>query len=101
MNKSKRSDPHIIVHATPDLWLYSESWDKWGLALKYLGSKKGANVWINDFRLARMGHWTFELGFELVDKMGNFPDLIQMGEKYTIIGYLQLSGNPSIDRNLN
>ncbi len=42
---------------------------------------------------ALVGHWTFELGEELVDRTGNFPDLILKGDAKVAGGKLDVNGS--------
>ncbi len=42
---------------------------------------------------ALVGHWTFESGEELVDRIGNFPDLILKGDSLVAEGKLDVNGS--------
>jgi hypothetical protein len=48
--------------------------------------------WSVPARAALVGHWTFEEGEERVDRTGNFPDLLLMGDVLVVDGALDVNG---------
>lgn len=48
--------------------------------------------WTVPSRAALVGHWTFEEGEERVDRIGNFPDLLLMGDAQVVEGALDVNG---------
>ena len=53
--------------------------DNYSNSLGTLTEHEGINVWINDYSLARVGHWIFEVGSEKIDITENFPDIELIG----------------------
>ena len=45
------------------------------------------------FNQQLIGHWTFDDGEELIDQMGNFPDLVLEGDAEIADGSLNVNGS--------